>query len=285
MECVVLRLEPGQKLKASLLEACATANYKAVSVLSCVGSLQQCTLRLANATAGVPNDFMEINTKREILSLVGTLSADGQCHLHTSLGDAVGNVVGGHLIEGEIFTTAEVTLGVMEGVAFTRPLDPNTGFDELYVQPLSDEGPAKRIRLADDEKRELLTADDKGAIADVIHLYLHHLDSGSAEAFSQLWAEDATCEVKKINKVVRGRAELGAFCSNLHSKFKGASHWEGNVVISRKGPTVSNASYWKALMYNNIIASGKHEDTFVKIDGQWLFQSRVIIHFADAAPS
>jgi len=139
--------------------------------------------------------------------------------------------------------------------------------------------------VADDEKRETLTTEDKAAITDLIHLYLHHLDSGNAEAFSKLWAEDATCEVKKINKVVKGRADLATFCTNLSTKFKGASHWEGNVVVFTKGSVVSNISYWKALMYNNIIASGKHEDTFVKKDGKWLFQSRVIIHFPDAAPS
>jgi len=108
------------------------------------------------------------------------------------------------------------------------------------------------------------------------------LDSGNAEAFSELWAEDATCEVKKINKVVKGRADLATFCTTLSTKFKGASHWEGNVVILKKGSTVSNISYWKALMYNQIIASGKHEDTFLKVAGQWLFQSRVIVHFPDA---
>jgi len=138
MECVVIRLEPGQKLKESLLQACAVGNFKAASILSCVGSLQRCTLRLANAAIGVPNDFLDINTKREILSLVGTLAADGNCHMHISLGDAEGNVVGGHLMEGEVFTTAEVTLGVMEGAGFTRPVDPQTGYDELCVQPLSE---------------------------------------------------------------------------------------------------------------------------------------------------
>lgn len=265
-----------------MLKVCAAGNHQAVSVLSCVGSLQQCTLRLANAAIDVPNDFLEITTKREILSLVGTLAADGNCHLHTSLGDAVGNVVGGHLIEGEIFTTAEVTLGVVEGAAFTRPLDSKTGYDELVVQPLGEEGteaPAKRVKITHEAKA--LTTNDITEITNVIHLYLHHLDSGDAAAFSELWAENATCEIKKINKVVRGRAELAELCSNLHAKFRGASHWEGNVVVRQQQETVSNISYWKALKFNSIIATGKHEDTFVKVDGKWLFATRIITHFPD----
>ena len=41
------------------------------------------------------------------MSLTGTLSRDG-VHIHISLSDADGNVIGGHLIDGVVFTTCEV---------------------------------------------------------------------------------------------------------------------------------------------------------------------------------
>ena len=51
----------------------------------------------------------------EIVSLVGTLSADG-CHLHASVSNGEGRTSGGHLLEGcPIYTTAEVVIG--DGVA------------------------------------------------------------------------------------------------------------------------------------------------------------------------
>lgn len=51
----------------------------------------------------------QVDGPLEILSLVGTLSG-GHGHLHISLSDSEGRVVGGHLIgDDEIFTTVEVS--------------------------------------------------------------------------------------------------------------------------------------------------------------------------------
>ena len=78
---------------------------------------------------------LEINEKCEIVSLVGTLSAGG--HLHASLSDRNGKVVGGHVLGNMIvFTTAEVVIGDCEAIYFTREMDPKTGFKELIVNNL-----------------------------------------------------------------------------------------------------------------------------------------------------
>ena len=76
---------------------------------------------------------MELNDTHEIVSLVGTLS-DGSGHLHASLSDAQGKVVGGHVLgDMVVFTTAEVVIGECEQVTFKREMDPRTGFGELIV--------------------------------------------------------------------------------------------------------------------------------------------------------
>ena len=55
-------------------------------------------------------------------------------HLHMSLSDKECRTYGGHVLEGcMIRTTAEIALGVVEGVAFNRPVDSRTGFKELSV--------------------------------------------------------------------------------------------------------------------------------------------------------
>lgn len=76
---------------------------------------------------------MDLEGPFEIVSLVGTFSAGGAgCHLHASLADAQGRVVGGHVVGGmEVFTTAEVVLGSCTDLAFRREHDPATGFAEL----------------------------------------------------------------------------------------------------------------------------------------------------------
>ncbi len=127
---IAVRLHPGQDLRVEL-EAFARANaLRAPFVMTCVGSLTVAALRPAgvNATVLVEGDL-------EILSLVGTLSEEGP-HLHLTVGDNQCRVQGGHAQEGSIVrTTAEVVLGELDDAVFRRPVDPETGWDELVVEP------------------------------------------------------------------------------------------------------------------------------------------------------
>lgn len=122
------RLLPGQDLKASLEQYVRDRQIKAGVILSGVGSLQRATLRLADES------LKTFEQKFEIVSLTGTLSQDG-CHLHISLGDSQGQVVGGHLKDGcLIYTTAEMVIGEISDVTFKRRPDQDTGFNELVVE-------------------------------------------------------------------------------------------------------------------------------------------------------
>lgn len=49
LSCYALRLKPGQEIKECLLAYAKNKNLDAPFVLSCVGSITQATLRLANA--------------------------------------------------------------------------------------------------------------------------------------------------------------------------------------------------------------------------------------------
>jgi len=89
------------------------------------------------ATCVSPSDDPALTVKEftgnhEVLSLVGTLGPDG-AHLHTSLSDSSGAVVGGHLMCATIFTTAEVIVHELHGTRFKRTMDSATGFKELEV--------------------------------------------------------------------------------------------------------------------------------------------------------
>lgn len=124
----VLRLLPGQDLKATLDAFVRTRGYPAAVVLSCAGSVRCAVLRLADGASTVT--FAQLY---EIVALGGTLSPGGS-HLHIALADAAGAVIGGHLKEGTlIHTTAEVAVGLPAGVAFTRTLDAVTGYAELTI--------------------------------------------------------------------------------------------------------------------------------------------------------
>ena len=85
--------------------------------------------------ADVP-DAVVLPGPLEIVSLSGSLSAAG-AHLHVSVSDAAGRVVGGHLGYGStVRTTAEVLLALLPNGTLTREHDPATGFNELVVRPL-----------------------------------------------------------------------------------------------------------------------------------------------------
>ncbi len=128
MKTFALRLHPGQDLKQCLVAFSREHDLRAGFILTCVGSLSKAGLRLA---AHPETTYYE--DKFEIVSLTGTLCPDG-VHLHISVSDGQGGTLGGHLQDGNIVrTTAELVIGELAGVAFSRPLDPETGYDELVV--------------------------------------------------------------------------------------------------------------------------------------------------------
>jgi len=134
-----IRLNPGDDLVSSLENAASQAMSTSSSsafVMTAVGSLDEVTLRMANASrtdGSSSNEIKDWKERMEVVSLVGTLSPSGK-HLHMSLSDKNGTVVGGHLLSGKVFTTMEIVLGVINGVAFKREMDEETGYRELVVE-------------------------------------------------------------------------------------------------------------------------------------------------------
>jgi predicted DNA-binding protein with PD1-like motif len=143
MQAHAIRIHAGEDLVLSLskaaFEAMEKSGSKSAFMMTAVGSLETVTLRMANACKvgenpeNSPNEIKEWKERLEIVSLVGTFSADGY-HLHMSVSDKNGNVFGGHVIAGTIFTTLELVFGTISNVAFSREQDDKTGYDELVVR-------------------------------------------------------------------------------------------------------------------------------------------------------
>ena len=111
MKTYAVRLQPNQDLKTSLENYARENQINAGVVLTCVGSLNCATLRMANK-----NILKTFEGKFEIVSLVGTFSSDG-CHLHIALSDKDGNMegkndLGSHLIGKCTFNTEDNTFSV-----------------------------------------------------------------------------------------------------------------------------------------------------------------------------
>lgn len=128
-----LRLLPGTDLRAGLQEAFAREPETGGFVTACVGSLDRAVLRMAGEDRGTA-----IDGPFEIVSLSGSFSMDGP-HLHLSVADRRGTVIGGHLLAGcPVRTTAEVVLALVTGPRFTRAVDVRTGYAELFFDTDAD---------------------------------------------------------------------------------------------------------------------------------------------------
>ena len=130
MKTVAKRLTDGQDLLLEIQKLLADNDITAGVILSAVGSLKTSKIRVPI----IDGEVKYISPQNlEIDNLHGTVSVNG-CHLHISVSDITGAVMGGHLKEGCIVrTTCELVVGVLEDTVFKREPDPETGFDELVV--------------------------------------------------------------------------------------------------------------------------------------------------------
>ena len=132
MRQLSFRLKPGALLKETIENLAREKQIHAGVLLSVVGGLGKTVLRMA----GSDSDNQTVKTwdgPFEIVSGTGTICIDG-CHIHISVSDKDGNVIGGHLKDGCVVKyTAEIVIGLFDDVAFSRQPDEATGFDELVV--------------------------------------------------------------------------------------------------------------------------------------------------------
>ena len=128
----VLRLLPGEDVRATLTTWCADMGIEAAVVVSAVGSLSVAHLRYGGRSEGslVTGDL-------EVCSLSGTLSKHGP-HLHLSVADGDGRMSGGHLLSGSLVrTTLELAVQEIGGVRLLRRHDDRTGYEELFPEPIT----------------------------------------------------------------------------------------------------------------------------------------------------
>jgi predicted DNA-binding protein with PD1-like motif len=131
MRPLPVRLHPQQDLRSALQSVLAEHQVSAAFVLQGIGSLSTARIRFAGM-----NEATELQGDLEILTLAGSLSPDG-AHLHMTVSDAQGRVIGGHVAPGCIVrTTAEILLALVPDHHFSRAPDAQSGWDELVVRAI-----------------------------------------------------------------------------------------------------------------------------------------------------
>ncbi len=125
-----LRLSPNVDVLASVRTLMNKAGLRSMFIMTCVGSVKACRLRMANTY-----DTRDLTRPHEIVSLVGTIDGEA-CHIHGSFSDETGQVIGGHILSDHpmvVFTTVELVLAECEEVIFTREMDNESGYPELVI--------------------------------------------------------------------------------------------------------------------------------------------------------
>lgn len=123
------RLDPKEDLYKKIQLIVQKNRIKAGVIVSGVGSLTVASIRLASAKK--PQVF---KGPFEIVSLIGTVSKSG-LHIHISIADKKGKVIGGHLKEGSlVYTTVELSILSDSSCEFLREIDSKTGYLELKIK-------------------------------------------------------------------------------------------------------------------------------------------------------
>ncbi|MBE6104655.1 MAG: DNA-binding protein [Erysipelotrichaceae bacterium] len=124
------RLTYGMDLRQGIEDYCRDNDIHSAAIVTVVGCVYRARIRLADGET-----IEEYDDRYEIVSLTGTVSPDGS-HMHVSLADEDGRVIGGHMCNGCLVnTTAEVVLvSLDEEYRFSREYDDSTGYDELVIR-------------------------------------------------------------------------------------------------------------------------------------------------------
>lgn len=137
MQSIPIRLKPGDDVRKTLELMAIENKWSSAFVVAGIGSLSTASIRMA----GVSESTVMKDVDLEVLTLCGSISPlVGGAHLHITVSDASGKVVGGHVTNGCIVrTTAELLINVMPDWRFERRVDEVTGFPELFPVRIREE--------------------------------------------------------------------------------------------------------------------------------------------------
>ncbi len=125
--------------------------------------------------------------------------------------------------------------------------------------------------------------EDRFAINDLFVRYATALDAGDVETIVGCFTEDAALESPVVG-AFSGHPAIRAFARRF-ARFRedGAQlrHVISNLAVTIDGERARATCYLLNLMTRNgrseLLAPGRYECDLVKIDGEWLFQRRLVI--------
>jgi len=131
---IFVRLMLDEELHDQLKKVCKKHSVKTAVILSGIGQLKNFQLGYFKKKGDyLPETFEK---PHELLSLSGNIcQQDGEylLHLHAILGDENKQLIGGHLIEGNVEVTNEIVL-LKTSMGVKRKFEENTGLKGIYFE-------------------------------------------------------------------------------------------------------------------------------------------------------
>jgi predicted DNA-binding protein with PD1-like motif len=124
LRCFPIRLGPGIELISTIHELMDDLGIQSLFILSCIGTLSQCTL----------NSRQLSKKEYEIVSLNGTFDSESHNLMGSFADPQTGGLIGGRIHSLTIHTTCELMLAEPIDCTFSRAFDPRTGSNELVVR-------------------------------------------------------------------------------------------------------------------------------------------------------
>ncbi len=138
----ILKIEPGARLVSTLLEFAHIEKVSFASLVSAVGSVRNVEFTGIQAGAHLPMTGPRTKTHRldgplELLGLEGNIAPDTEKRLggqfHILGAKSSGEVVGGRLVEAEVFAACEIVLAEYEVEGIERRHSVTSGVDTLFI--------------------------------------------------------------------------------------------------------------------------------------------------------
>ncbi|CAF0921621.1 unnamed protein product [Adineta steineri] len=124
LRCYPLRLGPGVELISTIHELMEDIGVQSLFILSCIGTLSQCTL-----------NSRQLNKKEyDIISLSGTFDSESHNLMGSFADPQTGALIGGRVHSLTIHSTCELMLAEPLDCIFSRAFDARTGENELVVR-------------------------------------------------------------------------------------------------------------------------------------------------------
>ncbi|HMD46125.1 MAG TPA: nuclear transport factor 2 family protein [Acidimicrobiales bacterium] len=125
-----------------------------------------------------------------------------------------------------------------------------------------------------------LTTDDVVAIQQLVARYNHAVDSGDGPAFADTFTDDGVLDA---GQPIEGRDALESFAKSVGAGFPNPRHIASNIVVEGSGDQATLKAYVQ--MYaslgeppsQQIMASGRYQDSLARIDGDWRFVRRTFV--------